>query len=284
MGKTSTPSLVPRRRKSSKRCSRPGLLKYTVRLAITPPALNAPDVFPTAKSDWHYYSLEKPTPSDTVGRSLEEGSDTADDEEGGSDTNIDIQPLADQALATVATVTEGAPLQPTTAPLTAPTEVDISDRSPLPGLPRNSRQASLTEASTRATTPTQGQGTPGLETPDLPDRRVPSGRTHSLTLGALTNAEGSQWMKSKKTLAYFREVYKLGKLSDVILHWYQLEEALGFQESVSRLYPNRGNILTSHRLQRDFLQRNGQMSSASFSKTATPTKKTIPSKPEPWVP
>ena len=41
------------------------------------------------------------------------------------------------------------------------------------------------------------------------------------------------WMKQKRTLAYFRSTFKLGDLSNVIKHWYALEELLGFQGVVS---------------------------------------------------
>ena len=40
-------------------------------------------------------------------------------------------------------------------------------------------------------------------------------------------------MKKKRTLDYFRGTFKLGDLSNVIGHWYELEGLLGFQEIVS---------------------------------------------------
>ena len=40
-------------------------------------------------------------------------------------------------------------------------------------------------------------------------------------------------MKKRKTLDYFRGTFKLGVLSDVIEHWYELEALLGFQVVVS---------------------------------------------------
>jgi len=40
-------------------------------------------------------------------------------------------------------------------------------------------------------------------------------------------------MKAKKTLKYFREVHKTPELSGLILHWYRLEESLGFPDVVS---------------------------------------------------
>lgn len=41
------------------------------------------------------------------------------------------------------------------------------------------------------------------------------------------------WMKKKQTLNYFRGAFKLGDLSGVIRHWYELERLLGFQGVVS---------------------------------------------------
>lgn len=43
----------------------------------------------------------------------------------------------------------------------------------------------------------------------------------------------AQWMKKKRTLAYFRDTFKLGDLSSVIGHWYELEKLLGFPRVVS---------------------------------------------------
>lgn len=67
-----------------------------------------------------------------------------------------------------------------------------------------------------------------IPSPPSPDPLI---ALSELPLGAGESA----WMKSKHTLKYFREVHKLGKLSDLILHWHQLEEALGFPEAVSWL-------------------------------------------------
>jgi hypothetical protein len=41
------------------------------------------------------------------------------------------------------------------------------------------------------------------------------------------------WMKRKELLKYLRSTPKLGDLSDVINHWYELESLLGFPEAVS---------------------------------------------------
>jgi len=50
----------------------------------------------------------------------------------------------------------------------------------------------------------------------------------------LANVTGEPlWMEKKQTLNYFRSTFKLGDLSNVIGHWYELEGLLGFQEVVS---------------------------------------------------
>lgn len=75
-----------------------------------------------------------------------------------------------------------------------------------------------------------------------PSRRVTPGREGIPHTGAdplpnflagITNEP--EWMKNKRTLAYFRSTFKLGDLPNVIRHWYELEELLGFQETVSVL-------------------------------------------------
>lgn len=40
------------------------------------------------------------------------------------------------------------------------------------------------------------------------------------------------WMKRKQTPGYFRDMFKLGDLSNVIKHWYELDGLLGFQDPV----------------------------------------------------
>jgi len=50
-------------------------------------------------------------------------------------------------------------------------------------------------------------------------------------LAGITNEP--TWMKKKRTLDYFRNAFKFGDLHNVIVHWYQLEELLGFQRNVS---------------------------------------------------
>ena len=45
--------------------------------------------------------------------------------------------------------------------------------------------------------------------------------------------EEPMWMKKKHTLDYFRSTTDFGKLSNIIEHWYELENLLGFPEAVS---------------------------------------------------
>lgn len=79
-----------------------------------------------------------------------------------------------------------------------------------------------------------------------PDSSLENGTTRIADCGPpldpLANiTDEPAWMKKKRTLKYFREAPKLGCLSDVIQHWYQLEESLGFQNVVSFC-----NCLTLH--------------------------------------
>ena len=100
--------------------------------------------------------------------------------------------------------------------------------------PNNSLLALVTEVSTHGVLANQNQGVRVTGAPTGPDCNMPHSDIPSTTTDVLpTNATESQWMKAKKTLTYFREVHEMGKLSDLILHWYQLKEALGFQETMS---------------------------------------------------
>ena len=106
-------------------------------------------------------------------------------------------------------------------------EADTTDRRPSSDLQSDALSASPPQVPDHAH---GDQVTLALKIPNQPD----SGNASYATFDDLpTNARESGWMKSKKTLKYFREVYKLGKFPDLILHWYQLEEALGFPETVS---------------------------------------------------
>ena len=86
-----------------------------------------------------------------------------------------------------------------------------------------------------------------------------NGTAAPVNVGTLPNIPATThdmlaWMTKKKILGYFRDTAKLGKLSDVIEHWYELEQLLGFQEAVSILAPFLGVliILTTIRPHQDF--------------------------------
>ena len=51
-----------------------------------------------------------------------------------------------------------------------------------------------------------------------------------------TMKDAPEWMENKGTLRYLHNTFKLGKLSEVIAHWYELERLLGFRKAVSTLY------------------------------------------------
>lgn len=106
------------------------------------------------------------------------------------------------------------------------------------------RPSTPTEAPTRATSVIQNQGAVDIEAPDRPDCRSSPHGADPLTASGdlLANARESGWMRSKGTLGYFREVCKTRELSNLVLHWYQLEEALGFPEKVNTLYPSWKNV------------------------------------------
>jgi hypothetical protein len=239
--------LVPRRRKNSRRCSRRGLSQYIVRPAFRHIPSKPAHIFPTAKEDWHLYTFEKPTASsDALSDSIleqENGGETSGSDETASDegsTNGDPQqpdlppPTAIVALPP-ATITPppaagDPPLQPTAVPPTTLAETNADDHPRSGSLPNNVRPS--TAVAVHATPAAQYQDTPDPEVPG--DRHVPSGGVDLATPSNLpTNARESIWMKSRKTLKYFREVYTMGGLSDLIFHWHQLEEALGFPETVS---------------------------------------------------
>jgi hypothetical protein len=164
------------------------------------------------------------------------GSDENDenDETGGEEVGADADPQQPDLAPDAVTVTPplvvgNPPLQPTIAPSAVLAETDTNDHPSSGSLPSDTHSASPSEVPTRATPATQDQDILDLEAPDHLDRHVSSSGVDLLP----TNAREARWMKPKNTLKYFREVHKMGKLSDLILHWHQLEEALGFPEIVS---------------------------------------------------
>lgn len=227
--KISRRSLAPRRQRNSGRCSHHGSIEFTVRLFLYAYLRQPSNVFPTAVTDWHLYTLNpSATSSDNVlsaDPDLEgenEATSGSRDVGGGEDgADIDMQESHPPSATAVLS-------QPVIAPLAT---TATNSHSPV-DLSRNTHPVSPAETSTPAIPATQGQDITAPDQPVL--HKTPSRNNLLTTFNDLpTNARESGWMKSKKTLNYFREVYKMGKLSDLILHWYQLEEALGFQEVVS---------------------------------------------------
>jgi len=90
-------------------------------------------------------------------------------------------------------------------------------------------------------------------------------------------ADEPTWMKKKQTLDYFRGTTKLGSLSDVIEHWYELEGLLGFQVTVSvPTCSSRSAFLTFAicRLREGFRLQSGQQLSVCFTRMDTAIERT----------
>ena len=185
---------------------------------------------PAAPSDWHLYSFGQSTTSSTNDSPTTSGAEQENGEGVGSngDAGSDKDGTGQRELATtVSPLSAGGPPLPTATSLTVLPEADTTDRRPSSGLQSDVLPASPPQAHIHAH---GDQVTLALKIPNQPDL----GNTSYATFNdLLMNARESGWMKFKKTLKYFHEVYKLGKLPDLILHWYQLEEALGFLEIVS---------------------------------------------------
>ena len=191
-------------------------------------------MFPTAPSDWHLYTLE-PSPDGPSTGPMEQDETDADidadncadaDADAGNDASIDAGSDTNMQQLDLAT-------HPALSPETSTT--NNSPSSPDSPPPTNSCSTAPTKVPTHVAPVNRGQDNPDLEPPTRPDCGVsPCGNNLLTTIDDLPmTVTESTWMKAKKTLKYFREVHKMGKLSTLILHWYQLEEALGFQETVS---------------------------------------------------
>ena len=190
----------------------------------------------TAKTKWPLFSLEQPPASSgetsSAGSTLTQG----DGGEGAEDIGTGAQQGPASATTTTTPPMAGtASLQPAaiqpdaTLPMT-----DTASLQPAAAHPTISPEIDTTGGSH----PHLVQSVPDLETPSRPSPRAsPPGADPLVTIGdLLSDARETVWMKSKKTLQYFRGVHKIGKLSDLILHWHQFEEALGFPETVSYLH------------------------------------------------
>ena len=117
------------------------------------------------------------------------------------------------------------------------------------------------------------------------DRQAsPRGASPSASDNLPMNAEEATWMKTKKTLKYFREVYKTPALSNLILPWYCLEKSLGFPETVSvptiraaRTFPNVSQT------PKGFPVTKRPKVILSFTRTVIATGRTTGWRPKPWV-
>jgi len=140
------------------------------------------------------------------------------DQPGASDTSVVIlQPGISCSPATATT------MLPSVNP--SPSHF-ISDSTRLPPLPIGEPQPAAPsqpylEANARLLDSLpSGEATPHLSA--IPPFNILIGITNEPT-----------WMKKKRTLDYFRNTIKLGDLPNIIEHWYELEELLGFPDTVS---------------------------------------------------
>ncbi|KAF9782108.1 hypothetical protein BJ322DRAFT_1110992 [Thelephora terrestris] len=198
-------------------------------------------------SEWQLYSLGKQASDD-----LSTGS--AAEQNGGENIGADTEAEHEDQATVASTVTDTTPLQPVVTLPAALAEADTVGNS-LPSsdlLPNDAPDITLPVA--RAETNTAGNDLPCLGvSPNNPRPASPtaepvdaimvdqshelSSRPDDILLAGIddlpTSASEAGWMKLKQTLKYFREVHKIGRLSALILHWYQLEKVLGFLETVN---------------------------------------------------
>lgn len=198
--------------------------------------------FPTAPSDWSLYAFKNSTPNNfSTDSTLEQ----IDEEEVDVDVNTQqSNPVVAASTSTMPSATSTTPSQPVvTHPPMLPETNSVSNNlpssdppppsDPHPTSPSDPRPSPPSKVSTRTPSADQDQDIQDLEPPSHPDLCVSPRNDCLATVNNLpANTMESGWMKLKKTLKYFCEVHKIGKLSDLILHWYQLEEALSFQETI----------------------------------------------------
>jgi len=197
-------------------------------------------IFHTAQSEWSLFSIEQLPEDDGDPEDTITGAGSEETPSSAMDTTTSLQPTTAQP-----TITQSAAAQPAASPeigsaVTRPAtvqqavspEIEFTITQPAaaqpvisPGFEFNVDSLILPDVFGHTSPRNEGQVLSTHTSPD-PDPLIALGE---LPLGA----EEAAWMKPKKTLKYFREVHRPGKLSDLIVHWYQLEEALGFPESVS---------------------------------------------------
>ena len=255
MVRTLTRSLVRRRQKKSKDFSQTGFTRYTVGFPLQSIGITAYLYIVLAESDWRLYTTTplSPTPATTARNNtsnttspeasvIQPGSTSSQlaalDGPGGP-THSDVTP--DQLDATSA-----RPTQPFSQPSSTTDQPDTENSHLGEVLPQLDASHSLVASATLEADPGPAPLSP---TPSLP-------QADELALLSLLNSSPSieaalptinipppeplagvtaapAWMKKKRTLDYFRGTFKLGCLSDIIQHWYELEGLLGFPETVS---------------------------------------------------
>jgi hypothetical protein len=213
---------------------------------LRPIPLRASLTLPTAEKDWPLYTLEQPTPSSSTssGSNLEQesGDETDGNDETGSEEIITdaILRRPDLPPATVAVIPPSTagdpPLQPAAIPPAMLAETNADGHSCSDLLSSDVHPASSTAVPVDAVLLPEHQDVLDPKVSGHLDHRVSSGGADRVTPSNLpANARESVWMKARGTLKYFRGVYQMDGLSDLIYHWYQLEEALDFPETVSHL-------------------------------------------------
>lgn len=154
---------------------------------------------------------------------------TAPEEAGANTERPQLVPTLATATTSPLPVPSATPLQPAVVQSITFPEDAFTFSFPDPPPP-----PSPTDAHTHATL--VDQGTLDLAVPDHQGCHLPPGAINPpVTITSLPADAGARWMRSKGTLEYFRRVDKIGQMSNLILHWYQLEEALGFPDPVSVL-------------------------------------------------
>ena len=258
-------SLVLRRHKNSDNSSQVGFTRYTIHIRLLFTCVSTYRRTVLAMSEWARFSFGtsvEPTPTATV------GGETADDQvhiniippSPNSSTPSDQPNGSPNSFTPTSDQPDGSPNQPNTI---------LSQLDTVPsGVALNHPDIVLNQQDTTPTQPSHASNPPGIPGdqpgtgvtaphPDISYKPVTAttvpilSQPHSQasaspplnTLIGITNEP--TWMKKKRTLNYFRNTFKLGDLPNVIGHWYELEELLGFQDTVStpkRLALHRAHI------------------------------------------
>lgn len=167
--------------------------------------------------EWHLYGLGKQA-SEDLSTNLSVEQDCRGDVSADANTQHQGQP----------TILPTATMPVVTPPIVLAESTITSDGLPSDLLPSDPHPALSSKVSADATTA-------DLKVPSHSDCHMSSHENNILFAGINdlpTSVTEAGWMKSKNTLACFHKVKEMGRLSALILHWYQLEEVVGFQEVV----------------------------------------------------